>query len=207
MGAALNCVLCVLCGEAENPGCWMSSAMMVRIPVSSIDHWHKLALRDVTPPRISMRTATRCLQAVGGLLIALGLVHIAATPHMPDLLRGSPLEVYERAVGPTLLNHVLAGILLIPLGLSTCLAAAASERGEAWALTVLIANTTAVFTLPVSLVVFMRRPEYYAAPLFLSGVVLSCLISLLMGVATVALVRRRRRSRPSASCGSAARDT
>ncbi len=154
-----------------------------------------------------MRTATRCVQAVGGLLIALGLVHIAATPHIPDLLRGSPLDVYERAVGPILLNHVLAGILLIPLGLSTCLAAAASERGEAWALTVVIANTIAVFTLPLSLVVFMRRPEYYAAPLFLSGVVLSCLISLLMGVATVSLVRRRRRSgQTSASCGSAARD-
>jgi hypothetical protein len=58
---------------------------------------------------MSAHTSMRYLQTDGGLLIALGLVHLAATPHMPELLRGSPLVVYERAVGPTLLNHVLVG--------------------------------------------------------------------------------------------------
>ena len=135
--------------------------------------------------------ATRCLQAVGGLLICLGVVHIAATPHIPELLRGSPLAVYERAVGPTLLNHVLVGILLVPLGLTTWLAAVASDRGEGWALRVLVTNTIIVFTLPLSIAVFMHRPEYYRAPLFLSGVLLVGLISLLMTVATLSLVRRQ----------------
>ncbi len=151
-----------------------------------------------------MRTATRCLQVVGGLLIALGLIHLAATPHITELLRGSPLAVYDRAVGPTLLNHVLAGILLLPLGLSTCLAAAASSRGETWALRIVVANTIAVFTLPLSIAAFMRRPEYYTAPLFLAGVVLTCLIWVLMAGATVSIIRRKRRSgNPSASYGSA----
>jgi hypothetical protein len=135
------------------------------------------------------KAATRYLQAVGGLLIFLGLVHIAATPHIPELLRGSPVAVYERAVGPTLLNHVLAGILLLPLGFTTWLAAVASERGEGWARRVLVVNTIVVFTLPLSIAVFMHRPEYYRAPLFLSGVLLVVLISLLMAVVTLSRMR------------------
>jgi len=142
---------------------------------------------------MSIGTAARYLRAVGGLVMALGFVHIAATPHIPELLRGSPLAVYERAVGPSLLNHVLVGILLVPLGLTTWLAAAASERGEVWALRVVVANTIVMFTLPLSIAVFMRRPEYYTAPLFVIGMLLAFLTSLLMAVATFSLVRGHRR--------------
>jgi hypothetical protein len=106
---------------------------------------------------MSPSTSRRYLQAVGGLLIALGIVHLAATPHIPDLLRGSPLVVYERAVGPTLLNHVLVGILLVPLGFTTWLAAVASERGELWALQIVVTNTIVVFTLPLSIAALLRR--------------------------------------------------
>ena len=74
---------------------------------------------------------------------------IAATPHIPGLLSGSPPAVHERAVGPTLLNRMLVGILLLPLGYTTWLAAASRERNEAWATRTLIANTMVTFTLPV----------------------------------------------------------
>ena len=117
---------------------------------------------------------------------------IAATPHIPGLLSGSPPAVYERAVGPTLLNHVLVGILLLPLGYTTWLAAASRERNEAWATRTLIANTMVTFTLPVSIVVFMRRPEYYTRPLFLTGVGLVAIISLLMAAATGIRIGGRR---------------
>ena len=131
----------------------------------------------------AQRIAARFLRAVGILLIMLGLVHIAATPHIPALLSGSPSAVYERAVGPTLLNHVLVGILLLPLGYTTWLAASRGGN-EVLATRTLIVNTIVMFTLPVSVAVFMRRPEYYAAPLFLTGVGLVGVVSLLMVAAT-----------------------
>ena len=143
---------------------------------------------------MSPSTSRRYLQAVGGQLIALGIVHLAATPHIPDLLPESPLVVYERAVRPTLLNHVLVGILLVPLGFTTWLAAVASERGELWALRILVTNTIVVFTLPLTIAAFMRRPEYYAAPLFITGILLAFVLSLLMALATISLVRKRWRS-------------
>jgi hypothetical protein len=63
----------------------------------------------------AQRIAVVFLRTVGCLLIALGIVHLVATPHIPGLLHGSPRAVYQQAVGPTLLNHVLVGILLFPL--------------------------------------------------------------------------------------------
>jgi hypothetical protein len=146
---------------------------------------------------MSTHTTARYLKAVGGLLIGLGLVHLTATPFIPELLRGSPLVVYNRAVGPMLLNHVLVGILLVPLGVTTWLAAVASECGELWALRILVTNTIVMFTLPLSIAAFMRQPEYYTAPLFLAGVLLAFVISLLMAIATVSLARRRWRNRRS----------
>lgn len=137
------------------------------------------------------RVAANFLRAVGCLLVILGLVHLAATPHIAGLLRGSPRAVYEHAVGPTLLNHVLVGILLLPLGYTTWLAAASGQRGESWALRVLLVNAATVLTLPISVLVFMRRPEYYKAPMFLAGVALVAAISLLSIVAICLLLRKQ----------------
>jgi cation transport ATPase len=118
------------------------------------------------------------LRAVGLLLVVLGLVHSAATPHMAQLLGDSSSEVYRRALGPMLLNHVLMGILLLPLGYTTWLAADAQNRNAAWARRVLVVNGIVLLTFPVSIAVFMRRPEYYRAPFFLTGVILVMIISL-----------------------------
>ena len=137
----------------------------------------------------SQQTAAAFLRAVGLLLIVLGLVHLAATPHIPPLLGQSSSPVYQRAVGPTLLNHVLFGILLLPLGYTTWLAAAVENRNQAWAIRVLMINGIVLLTFPVGLAVFMRRPEYYTAPLFLAAVILVSIISLLTIVAAW-LVRR-----------------
>jgi ethanolamine transporter EutH len=148
---------------------------------------------------VKLRTiAERFLRAIGTLLVVLGIVHLIATPHMPSLLNGSPPRVYQQAVGPTLLNHVLVGILLLPLGFTTWLAAATEEGTRPWARRVLMVNAAVVFSLPVSVAIFMRQPQYYTAPLFLAGVGLVAVISLLMIAASVLLVKGAR-SKPVSS--------
>jgi hypothetical protein len=145
----------------------------------------------------SEELAAGFLRAVGVLLIVLGVVHTIATPHIRDLLGDSSTEVYQHAVGPTLLNHVLMGILLLPLGYTTWLAAAAQNRNAAWARRVLVANGIVLLTFPACIAMFMRRPEYYTAPLFLTGVALVTVISLLTVVAAW-LVGRSNRKCPRA---------
>lgn len=134
------------------------------------------------------KMAERFLRIVGVLLVVLGSVHLIATPHIPGLLNGSPRRVYEQAVGPTLLNHVLVGILLFPLGFTTWLAAEPKEIGQLWAKRVLIMNALVVLTFPLCLAIFMRQPQYYTAHLFLTGVALVAAISLLMLAATALLL-------------------
>ncbi|HXR17522.1 MAG TPA: hypothetical protein VN777_15115 [Terriglobales bacterium] len=137
----------------------------------------------------SQEIAAGFLRAVGVLLIVLGIVHTIATPHIRDLLGESSSEVYQRAVGPTLLNHVLMGILLLPLGYTTWLAASVQNRHATWARRVLMVNGIVLLTLPACIALFMRRPEYYTAPLFLTGVILVTIISLLTIVAAWLLRR------------------
>lgn len=67
-------------------------------------------------------------------------------------------SVYQQAVGPTLLNRVLVGILLYLLAIPW-LAARAAEDGEAWAKRVLLVNVLVVFSLPLAVAVLMRRPS------------------------------------------------
>jgi len=131
----------------------------------------------------SQEIAAGFLRAIGVLLIVLGVVHTIATPHIRDLLGESSTEVYQRAVGPTLLNHVLMGILLLPLGYTTWVAAASQNRHAAWARRILMMNGIVLLTLPASIAVFMRRPEYYPAALFLVAITLVAVISLLTIVA------------------------
>ncbi len=133
--------------------------------------------------------ASRVLRAIGALLILLGLVHLAATPHIPHLLDGCPPEVTGHADGPTVLNHVLVGILLLPLGATTWFASAAGVGDPTWARRTLLVNAAALANLPISLALCMRRPEYYASPLFVVGVGLVGIVSVLAVAAAVVLWR------------------
>jgi hypothetical protein len=61
-----------------------------------------------------------------------------------------------------------------------------------WVTGTLIANTITTFMLPVSVGVFMHRAEYYTAPLFVVGVGLAAIVSLLIVVATCIRIRGER---------------
>jgi len=136
------------------------------------------------------RLAGGLLRIAGILLIALGVVHLAATPHLPHLLDGmSSPENYRLALGPTLLNHVLVGFLLVPLGYTTWLASSDSHLSERWARQTLRVNAVVTLALPISAAVFMRQPEYYGSPLFVAGVTLAALVSLLVIGASVVITR------------------
>jgi hypothetical protein len=130
------------------------------------------------------RELSRTILRVSGIvLILLGAVHLLATPEMPHLLDGLPANARAFAVGPTVLNHVLVGILLMPLGFSTWLAASKFNFGQPWARQAVVVNSLAVLALPLSLVLFMRQAQYYSSWLFLAGVTLAALTAALFAVA------------------------
>ena len=70
-----------------------------------------------------------------------------------------------------LLNHVLVGLLLLPLGFLTLFAAPHSAARVAWAKVVVCTTAVSVAALPVTLLALMGF-RYFDAPLFVLGVAL-----------------------------------
>jgi hypothetical protein len=100
------------------------------------------------------RWAPRLTQATGMLLILLGIIHLIATPFLIDWssqqLRSDHAPLVIAAMR---LNHILAGILLIPLGVSTFWSGTALE--QSWGLRLAGMNALTLLCLPVLLVTIM----------------------------------------------------
>lgn len=133
-----------------------------------------------------MRTGIRLLtlRASGLGLIALGVLHLLATPHIGTLIRRSTAAaVGEWLVPPMLLNHVLVGVLLIPLGYLCFYAAPSAVRAEIWARTVVRTVAVSIATLPVALLALMGQRYFLDAPLFVAGAALTVIVSVALLVA------------------------
>src|SRR6516225_8407667 len=118
--------------------------------------------------RASLRL--RLLRGGGAGLIVLGLVHLLATPHIATLIRRSTAAaVAEWLTPPMLLNHVLVGALLIPLGYLTLYAAPHSVHRASWAQMIVRTVSISAASLPIALFSLMGKQYFLDAPLFLLG--------------------------------------
>ena len=126
------------------------------------------------------RSSTRVglLRGAGILLLTLGIVHLVATPHIATLIRrsASPASA-DWLLPPMLLNHILVGVLLIPLGFLTWYAGPHAASGASWAQVTVRATALSVATLPILLFVLMGKRYYFDAPLFVVGATLTLFIA------------------------------
>jgi hypothetical protein len=124
---------------------------------------------------MSASTRVRLLRGSGLLLLLLGIVHLVATPHIADLIRHSASTgAADNLIPPMLLNHILVGVLLLPLGFLTFYAAPYSDR---WAQVIVRTSAVTVATLPLTLLWLMGL-RYFGAPLFVVGFLLVVAASL-----------------------------
>jgi len=130
-------------------------------------------------------------QATGALLVLLGIIHLIATPF---LIGWSARQVHsdngELVIAAMRLNHILAGILLIPLGLSTFWSGKA--LGQMWALRLAGTNAVALLCLPVLLVTTMPLASL-DAPLFRLAVLVVIFACLVQVAALVGVWKSRKR--------------
>jgi hypothetical protein len=132
---------------------------------------------------MSTSTRVRLLRGSGLLLLLLGIVHLVATPHIATLIRHSASTgATDMLIPPMLLNHILVGLLLLPLGFLTFYAAPHSER---WAQVIVRTTALTVATLPLTLLALMGV-RYFDAPLFVVGflLVVAASVTLLLAAFT-----------------------
>ena len=126
---------------------------------------------------MSRKLRTVILRLAGALLLALGVLHLGVTPIIARMLkRGMSAESAQWLSPPLLLNHVVVGILLLPLGALTLFAAAPAGSGTPWALVVVRVTALAVATLPLALGLLMGA-HYFEAVAFVIATVIVCAAS------------------------------
>ena len=137
------------------------------------------------PNRVSIRSGL--LRGAGILLAALGVIHLLATPHIATLIRHSASPAAATwLTPPMLLNHIVVGVLLIPLGYLTIYAAPHAVSGASWAQVIVRTTALAVAILPVALFTLMGTRYYFDAPLFVLGAVLTIIVAVILLAAAFA---------------------
>jgi hypothetical protein len=126
------------------------------------------------------RWAPRLTQGTGILLVLLGIIHLIATPFLIGWSSRQLLSDHAALVIAAMrLNHILAGTLLLPLGVSTFWSGKA--LGQSWGLRLAGLNAVTLLCLPVLLVTIMPL-ESLDAPLFrlaILVVIAACLVQIL----------------------------
>ena len=108
----------------------------------------------------------------GVMLIILGILHLAVTPFIARLISENVTEtVAVWLTPPMLLNHVIVGILLLPLGILTFYAAPSAVAGERWALIVIRVIAITVATLPLVLSILMGAKYFGAIPFVVATII------------------------------------
>jgi hypothetical protein len=128
--------------------------------------------------------AGKIVMRIGGImLVVLGILHLAVTHIIANLIADNvqPL-VSEWLKPPMLLNHVVVGILLLPLGFLTYYAAPFAVSGEKWAKVVTRTTAVTVATLPVILFVLMGSRYFEALP-FVAATIMVSIAAILLLVA------------------------
>jgi hypothetical protein len=112
------------------------------------------------------------------MLVGLGILHLAVTPIIARFIgQNVPVASTDWFTPPMLLNHVVVGILLIPLSILTFYATPSAVLGERWALVVARTSAITVALLPVILFVVMGTHYFKAIP-FLVAAIIVCIAAL-----------------------------
>lgn len=133
---------------------------------------------------------SRMISVTGVVLLIVAAIHLIVTPILKRVILDRVLTAEQlRIVSPPfLLNHIVVGILLIPIGFTTIYCASRVCAGERWAWVICLANGLTILSLPIVLGLAMR-PEHFRSPPFLIAASLITIVGIAM---TIGLVWVRR---------------
>jgi hypothetical protein len=136
------------------------------------------------------RIVARTVSVTGVLLLIVAAIHLAVTPALKEAILDRVLTPRQLPIvlPPFLLNHLVVGILLIPIGFITIYSASALRAGKHWAWIVNFANALTILSLPIVLALVMPAGHFQALP-FLIAASLITIVGITM---TTALLWTRR---------------
>ena len=123
----------------------------------------------------------RVISLTGVLLLIVAAIHLVVTPILKRVILDRVLTPEQLLIvsPPFLLNHIVMGILLIPIGFTTIYCASGIRAGERWAWAISLANGLTILSLPIVLGLVMR-PEHFRSIAFLTGASLIMIVGITM---------------------------
>jgi hypothetical protein len=134
------------------------------------------------------RIASGIIRVTGVLLLIVAAIHLVVTPVLKSVILDRVLKPEQlQIVGPPfLLNHIVVGILLIPIGFITFYSARGIREGARWAWIICLAIGLTILSLPVVLALVMRA-EYFRATPFLIATALITIVGITMTAVLILL--------------------
>src|SRR5262245_44332174 len=122
--------------------------------------------------------AVRVVRWLGVVLVIVAAIHLAVTPLIAGFLASQmSTDAWQVVRPPTLLNHVVVGILLVPAGATLIGVGPELRAGSKSAWRLVMVHALAIASLPVVLVAIMPL-SLFAAPAFLVATVLVTLTAI-----------------------------
>lgn len=136
------------------------------------------------------RILGRTVSLAGALLLIVAAIHLLVTPLLKEAILDRVLTPHQLAIilPPFLLNHLVVGILLLPIGFITMYSAPAIHAGKRWAWIVNFANGLTILSLPIVLALVMPAQQLRALPFLIAA----ALITLVGTTITAVLIWTRR---------------
>jgi hypothetical protein len=126
------------------------------------------------------------MRICGGLVVLAGVLHLVMTGHLMHWFRMvSHNALPGTAYAAMLLNHLVVGVLLVPVGVSLFLAASQRERHV---LGIAVANALALLALP-GILILTATADMLQAPVFVVAATLLVAAAVLNLFAIAAALR------------------
>ena len=118
-----------------------------------------------------IQIVARTVSVTGVLLLIVAAIHLAVTPILKKAILDRTLTPEQLSIvqPPFLLNHLVVGILLIPIGFITIYSASALRVGKRWAWIVNFANGLTILSLPIVLALVMPVRDFQALPFLIAA--------------------------------------
>jgi hypothetical protein len=130
-----------------------------------------------------LATASRVVRNAGIVLLVVAVIHLIATPMLARFLSSPLSEAQWKTVGPpSLLNHVVVGVLLVPIGFTLVVIAPHLRDGARWAWRLALIHALAVASLPLVLVAIMPLEMFAAVPFLVAAILVTLAALVLPGV-------------------------
>ena len=115
------------------------------------------------------------VRVAGALLLIVAAIHLLVTHVLKEEILNRVLTPDQLAIilPPFVLNHLVVGILLVPIGFATIYSSRALCAGKRWAWVINLANGLTILSLPLVLALVMPRQQFQAVPFLIAAALIT----------------------------------